>query len=786
LLVTALKVVARARTTWAAGGVVLVLIAATAAYGPIARSAAVAAGTRRHLQVTVGSARPGWFAVRLHDVTVHPEGVPSVSVHVEDARVGLTFGFHVDRVEIHGVTVLVDGKVADVRTQVSAWRDLDPRSSRAVDASRRSATIAVDGLSLRWNGGGPEPIAAIDGLRATWDGEQLVWQTDTASVRDGAIAASVSEARGQLFRDGTIGRTRAGALVVDLGHREARVEAPRVATPTPNPTPPPPPSAMATAADPGAPLLPLPDTRVLRGELSVAFDWLAQRFREGADVGVDALTWRIERAGEGLPFTLGPGPLGLTRSDAAFEVQFSTDARVASTPLAVRVLLPRKGDPAVSLEGGPVSLSLLGVQEGGGGMVDVDRTTISGRARLVLADDGSALTFDGEGGARDLSIANPRLALETVRGLDLQFHGRGTTTADGELRLDDLGASVGGLHGSMGGVLDQKPDHVTGSFHFEVPRSSCESLHDSLPSALLPALQGMRFSGTIGASGHFQFDTRNLDALELAYDVQDQCKVTQVPPELEHSRFEQAFTHGIYLPDGTILDDATGPGTPNWTPLDDVSPYMKVAVLTTEDGGFPKHHGFNRASIRLALVANLKARRFARGASTITMQLAKNLFLSRDKVLSRKLEEVVLTDYLEQTFTKDEILELYLNVIEFGPAVYGITAAADYYFGRTPAELDLAECLFLSSLLPSPIRYGAMRDNAEVPEGWMRLLRRLMDVAHHYGRVTDEELAEGQKESVVFWHGGERPTPRPPVRAQTDFENESGDVQAPPLDTPQR
>ena len=133
-------------------------------------------------------------------------------------------------------------------------------------------------------------------------------------------------------------------------------------------------------------------------------------------------------------------------------------------------------------------------------------------------------------------------------------------------------------------------------------------------------------------------------------------------------------------------------------------------MLTTEDGGFFRHHGFNTCAIRTALIANIKAGRFVRGASTITMQLAKNLFLSREKTLSRKLEELILTDYLEQTFTKDEMMELYLNVIEFGPDVYGVTAAADHYFGRTPAELNLAECLFLASLLPQPLRYHHLRE----------------------------------------------------------------------------
>ncbi len=175
-----------------------------------------------------------------------------------------------------------------------------------------------------------------------------------------------------------------------------------------------------------------------------------------------------------------------------------------------------------------------------------------------------------------------------------------------------------------------------GALHFDFPTASCQSLLDSLPSALLPALQGTRIAGAFAAHGRFGFDTRSLDDLELDYQVKDQCRVTEVPAELARERFAQPFSHRIYLPDGSIALETTGPGSDNWARLlDEISPYMQVAVLTTEDGGFPKHHGFNRASIRSSIVANLKARRFARGASTITMQLAKNLFLSRDKTILR-------------------------------------------------------------------------------------------------------------------------------------------------------
>jgi membrane peptidoglycan carboxypeptidase len=184
-------------------------------------------------------------------------------------------------------------------------------------------------------------------------------------------------------------------------------------------------------------------------------------------------------------------------------------------------------------------------------------------------------------------------------------------------------------------------------------------------------------------------------------------------------------------------------------------------VLTTEDGAFYRHHGFNHAAIRSSVQANLKAGRFVRGASTISMQLAKNVFLSRDKALSRKIEEVILTDYLEQILQKDEMMELYLNVVEFGPDVYGITQAAEFYFGRKPEELDLAECFFLATLLPSPIRFAKLRDKGEVSEAWMRHLGALMEIAARNGKITRAELEEGLKESIVFFLPGDsRPEPR--------------------------
>ncbi len=771
-----------------AGGVVFSWALVLFSFGPIVRSAARSRAERRHVELDIGAVRPGWFCVRLLDVAVRPQGMPSLSVHVDQLRVAVTAGFHVEQLDLQGVEVAAHGSADQLREEYEAWRDLSkPDLSHPSDPSARPAVL-VHGLGLRWEDGEhAEPRALVEGGTVDWRPDLLHVEAPKATLRAGPAAVSFTDGSADIDPSGSITRARAAALDVELvpatrspGATSAQgVALAAAGTSIPvahDPTP---------AADPGAPLFAVPDTHSLRTKVAVLAAVLSTRIREGADLGVDALTWKIQRDPDQVAFTLGPGPLTLTRSATAFEVRFSTDPHVASTPLAAHALLPARGDPGIWVEGGPVSLSLLGVREGAAGLVDVAHATVTGRAHTILADDGSSLTFEGEAGTRGLSISNPRLATEVVRGLDVQLRARGEATAEGDLRFDDLAATVGAVHVAAGGALEQRPDHVAGAFHFDMPNAPCQALLDSLPAALLPVLQGTRIGGSLGATGRFAFDTRSLDDLELDYQVRDQCKVLQVPPELAREHFQQPFNHRIYLPDGTVAEESTGPGSDDWTPLDEISPYMQVAVLTTEDGAFPKHHGFNRASIRASLIANLKARRFARGASTITMQLAKNLFLARDKTLARKLEEVVLTDYLEQTFSKDELMELYLNVIEFGPLVYGITPAAQYYFGRTPAELNLAECLFLSSLLPAPLRYGQMRENGEVPEGWMKLLRSLMQVAHHYGRITDEELAEAEKENVVFWRGGERPAPRPPVRARTDFDGNTEDVfTAPPLDGP--
>src|SRR5580658_265464 len=726
-------------------------------FGPIVRRVVLGEAAKRRVELRIGAVRPGWWGIRLFALTLHPEGVDGLEATVDRASVTLGWDLHVDQIDVAGVSLRAQGAEDALRSQLQNWRggSRAPPKSPAAPGPR----VSVKGLEFTWlDGVSARPRAEGRDLEIALGPDDARIVVPFATARSGRWAGILGGASVDMTRDGVVRRARSDTLVVRyaLGADNA------------DPTPPSPSSKVASRS--------LPDLAALRAEIASLAAIVSGRIAGGADVGVDALTWQIESANEP-SLTIGPGPLSVSRAPSSLEARFSTDPSSAGTPLAVQVLLPlNAADAALTLDGGPVSLALLGIREGAAGLVDVAKATVTGRGRVVLAGDGSSLTFDGDGGLHGLSIQNARLALDVVRDVDLDLRARGVATSQGELRVDDWGATLGSIQVSAAAALEQDPTHLAGTIRAEIPSTDCQALLDSIPTALLPALRGMRMAGTFAGRARIEFDTRALDDLKLDYEISDHCRIAVPVAALAPERFAGPFTYRIHLPDGSTSEETTGPGTDNWTPLDLISPFMQVAVLTTEDGAFLHHHGFNRAAIRSSIIANLEGGRFLRGASTITMQLAKNLFLSRDKTVSRKLEEVVLTEYLEQTFSKARLMELYLNVIEFGPSVYGITAAAEHYFGRTPTELNLGECLFLASILPSPVRLGTMREAGVVPDHWMRLLRKLMETAHRLGRISDKELADAEGESVEFWDGTDRPPSRPPARAERPIDTEAGDA----------
>ena len=141
-----------------------------------------------------------------------------------------------------------------------------------------------------------------------------------------------------------------------------------------------------------------------------------------------------------------------------------------------------------------------------------------------------------------------------------------------------------------------------------------------------------------------------------------------------------------------------------WRSLSRISPNLRRAVIVAEDSTFWEHHGFDWQGIRVAIDKNIDRGRLSAGGSTITQQLAKNLYLSPEKSFTRKLQEAILTCRLEMNLSKERILELYLNVVEWGKGVYGAEAAARRYFGVSASALTKSQAATLAAMLPDPLR----------------------------------------------------------------------------------
>ena len=162
-----------------------------------------------------------------------------------------------------------------------------------------------------------------------------------------------------------------------------------------------------------------------------------------------------------------------------------------------------------------------------------------------------------------------------------------------------------------------------------------------------------------------------------------------------------------------------------WIPLNQVPRDAVNAVIVAEDGTFWQHSGFDWYEFRESLERNVEEGRAVRGASTISQQLVKNLFLSSSKNPLRKLKEWVLTWYLERRLSKSRILELYLNVIEWGEGIYGIEAASRYYFGKSAGDLGREEAARLAAIIPNPRSHRADVDSPYVLRRSRIILERL-------------------------------------------------------------
>ena len=188
-----------------------------------------------------------------------------------------------------------------------------------------------------------------------------------------------------------------------------------------------------------------------------------------------------------------------------------------------------------------------------------------------------------------------------------------------------------------------------------------------------------------------------------------------------------------------------------WVSFSKISPYLVKAVLIAEDDKFWRHEGFDYEAIRKALEKDLKAKKFKFGGSTITQQLARNLYLSPEKSLIRKISEAIITWRMEKVLSKKRILELYLNVAEWGEGIFGAEAASRHYYGKSSSELTPEEAARLASVLPNPRKYNPAGDQRYVTSRSNLIYSIMIQrgiVIPEYKEVTESQESSFSEETV--------------------------------------
>ena len=373
---------------------------------------------------------------------------------------------------------------------------------------------------------------------------------------------------------------------------------------------------------------------------------------------------------------------------------------------------------------------------------------INGNVAAATSDD-TTFTIEGSGSLGTRGLRCSVVSSGVIDGLNIPFDLKGILTGSGLEHVAGkigLGSETIIVQGSMQGwdkpVIDVAATFLDFSYDKAV---------SALPASLHPNLPVIRLAGSMTGTFTIHLDTADLHSLEYSFSGHaDRLQVVDLGREINVDRLREPFTHSVRIRPESPASILLSPENPDFTPYRKIPFSLRSAVMAVEDGGFFSHRGFSTQHIRGSLIDNMKAGRVVRGASTITMQLAKNLFLSPERTLSRKLEEALITIALEQNLDKRRIMEIYLNIIEWGDGVYGIGPAARYYFGKRPAELSAVESAFLASIIARP-RIWRPDPLSRIGNGWRHYLRVILYKMYRMGAADLDDMIEVVSQREELW-----------------------------------
>lgn len=392
----------------------------------------------------------------------------------------------------------------------------------------------------------------------------------------------------------------------------------------------------------------------------------------------------------GRPVALHDIAAGRLAAGGALELRGALVDRREAVPRAVSAVIS-PADLSVTLTGDHVPLApFAGVLPRA---LDVTDTHATGSvvlrktpARVELAVDG---TVDG------LVVAHPALSTTPVPitgslAGDITISDEAVAVPRATLGLGDARLTASGWvrrHGPVSGQLD-----------VQLASAPCAALLASLP--IRGPLDGMVLAGELGARARLSVDLAAPpgDGASLATSFTGNCRVLAEPPEADVTMLTRDSEQ--QLADGSRA--MIGKNQPSWARLRSLPRHVPAAFTSAEDGRFWQHPGFDLEQIARSLEIDLRERRLARGGSTISQQLIKNAFLSQRRTLDRKVQEAILTWRLEERLDKKDILERYLNILELGPRIFGLRAAASYWFNLSPRELSVKQAAFLAALTSQP------------------------------------------------------------------------------------
>ncbi len=382
--------------------------------------------------------------------------------------------------------------------------------------------------------------------------------------------------------------------------------------------------------------------------------------------------------------------IGRLADGGALELRAIVDDGGIPRPLAIDVQ-PR--GLAISVRGDRIPLRAFATVVPHG--IELDAAHASGS--VVVRRDAAHFVVDVDGTIDRVSLDHRTLAPIAVP-LAAVVHASIAVSPEA-ITVPRAAIELGAAHLSVTGWV-RRGQPISGQVDVSLATTACGDLLAALPAELRGPLDGMVLGGVIGGHVRVAVDLAAPpgEGVDLLASITDGCRSDAEPPGADVARLaaatDQVFADGSHA--------RVGMGEPGWAPLPQVPSHVSGAFVSAEDARFYEHAGFDLNQIAKSLEIDLREHRLARGGSTISQQLVKNAFLTQRRSFDRKLQEAILTWRLEARLGKKQILERYLNIIELGPRVFGLAAAARHWFDAAPRELSIRQAAFLAALTSEP------------------------------------------------------------------------------------